>query len=311
MESPKLQTTCPCCGAKTGADLREEHCPSCGARAVGPPLARPERELPSYVLTSAVAASGALLALVFAAGVALALFEQKSLSLSFWNVVGAAEASAWRLKFALLPLALSAAAGGARALAYVSRRGPSRFAGVRCAVGGFAASSLVAVALVSLVAVTVPERLRQREMAREAARNAESYDAIRVLLDYQQQYGTLPTNAEDLRKLADADGSVARAMRMIGQGQYAPESTVAALPASAKARSRRGSGVTIRPVALRTGADDAQPGEPLAFTNYTLRLAGPDRKLGTEDDVFIRDGMIVPAPPATPSARGSAQKNLP
>ncbi len=311
MESPKLQTICPCCGARSSANLLEESCPSCGALAVGPPLARPERELPAYLLTGGVAASGAVLALVLAATTAVALFQQQTFSLSFWDVVAAAETAAWRLKFVLLPLAIFAAAGGARALSHVSRRGPERFACVRFALGGFVASSLVAVALVALIAVTVPERLRQRELARQAAISAESYDPIRALLDYQQQFGTFPTSTKDLEKLPDKDGSVARAIRMIGEGRYEPESTVAALPASAKARTRPGNGLSIRPVALRTGGDDAQPGEPVAFTNYTLRLAGPDHKLGTEDDIFIRDGVIVPAPPAAATKRNATRKSAP
>jgi hypothetical protein len=309
MNSPNLLTTCPCCGARTGANLREEHCPSCNALAVGPPLARPEHELPAYGLTTAVAAAGALLALVFAAGTVIALFEPKTFSLSFWSVVSAGETSAWRLKFVLLPLALCASFICARILAYVRRSGPARYTGVRFAVGGFAASTAVAVCLVTLIAVTIPERLRQRELAREAARYADSYDPIRVLLNYQQQYGTLPTSDEDLKKLPDPDGSVARAMRMMREGQYEPASTVASLPASATARARRGSGVTIRPVALRSGADLSQQGEPVAFTNYTLRLAGRDGKLGTDDDVLIRDGMIVPAKAMT--TRDAVQKNLP
>jgi hypothetical protein len=267
--------------------------------------------MPAYGLTSAVAAAGALVAIVFAASTAFALFEQKTFLPSFWNVVAAAETSAWRLKFVLLPLAIMATVVGARSLMHVSRNSPARFACVRFAVGGFATSALVAASLVALIVVTIPERLRQREAAREAAGYAESYDPIRVLLDYQQQYGSLPTSAKDLQKLPDPDGSVARAMRMINEGQYAPESTIASLPASAKARGRRGSGLTIRNVALRSGADEAQQGEPLAFTNYTLRLAGKDRKLGTADDILIRDGMIVPAPPLPHATRAAAQKNVP
>ncbi|MDT7540414.1 MAG: hypothetical protein QOE33_318 [Acidobacteriota bacterium] len=311
MESPKLLTTCPCCGAKSCADLREEHCPSCNALAVGPPLARPERELPAYGLTAAITGAGALVAIIFAAGTAFALLAQETFSLSLWSVVAAAETSAWRLKFVLLPLAIMAACGGARALMHVSRNMPARFAGVRFAVGGFATSAMVAVVAVALIIITVPERLRQREAAREAAAHAESYDPIRVLLDYQQQYGTLPASADDLKKLPDPDGTVARAMRMIYEGQYEPESTIASLPASAKARGRRGSGMTIRSVALRAGVDEAQQGESLAFTNYTLRLAGKDRKFGTDDDILIRDGMIIPATSVQQSTRNTAPKNAP
>ena len=150
--------------------------------------------------------------------------------------------------------------------------------------------------MVALVAVTVPERLRQRELAREAARDADAYNVVKALLAYQQQFGTLPTSADDLRKLPDPDGSVARAAAMLAPGaaQYEPASTIASLPAP-KSLGRRSTSVTVRPVALR--ADDALPAEPLAFTNYTLRLAGEDRKLCTADDLFVRDGLISRTPP--------------
>jgi hypothetical protein len=308
MESPTL-TICPCCGAKVCIDLRVEPCAACGAFAVGAPLARPEFELPAYGLTSAVAAAGALVALVFVVATVFALFAQKPVSLSLWSVVASAETAAWRLKFVLLPLALLASYAGARALAHVSRT-PERFVLARFALGGLSTSALVAVAMLALIVVTIPERLLQRDLARKAAEEADSYDAIRALLEYQQQFGTLPTGADDLKKLPDPDGTIARAARMISTGQYAPESTIASLPAS-KSLGRRSTNVTVRPVSLRSGSDEPQ-GEPLVFTNYTLHLAGRDKKFGTEDDLYIRDGMIVAAPPAASKAlRAPANKRVP
>ena len=285
MESPNL-IICPCCGARSCVELSVEPCAKCGAFSVGPPLARPEFELPVYGLTAAVAGAGAILALVFTVTTAFSLFDRKPFSLAFWNIAAAAETAAWRLKWALLPLSVAAFIAGARALMRVSRE-PARYVGVRFALGGL---------MLMLIGVTVPERLRQREAATDAAKNVEAYDAIRALLEYQQQYGTLPSSAEDLRKLPDPDGSIARAAVLLAPGfaRYAPESTIASLPASSKSRGRRSS-VMIRPVSMRP--DDAQPqGEGLSFTNYTLRLAGADKKLGTPDDLFIRDGMIVAAP---------------
>jgi type II secretory pathway pseudopilin PulG len=302
-------TTCPCCGAKAHAPLAAEPCAGCGALSVGPPLARPEFELPAYGLTAAVAGAGALVALAFAASTAFALFERKPFSLDLLNLAAAAETSAWRLKWALLPLAFAAFVGGARALMHVSRE-PSRFAGVRCALGGFATSAMVTVAMLTLIAVTVPTRLKQRALAAEAARHAEAYDAIKALLEYQQQYGTLPTSAKELKNLPDPDGTMARAARMIAAGRYEPESTIASLPTAAKSRGRRSTNVTVRPASLRAGSEEPQ-GEPLSFTNYTLRLAGEDKKLGTADDLIIRDGMILPAPPAGQSPRTPAAKNVP
>ncbi|HEX8163374.1 MAG TPA: hypothetical protein VF538_16000 [Pyrinomonadaceae bacterium] len=308
MESPRL-TVCPCCGTKARGATAAQPCAVCGALSVGPPLARPEFELPAYGLTAAVAGAGALVALAFAASTAFALFERKPFSLDLWNVAAAAETSAWRLKWALLPLSVAAFLGGARALMHVSRE-PARYAGVRCALGGFATSAMVAVVMLTLIGVTVPARLRQHALAAEAARNAEAYDAVKALLEYQQQYGTLPTSAEELKKLPDPDGTMARAARMIAAGRYEPESTIASLPAAAKARGRRSTNVMVRPVSLRPGPDEPQ-GEPLSFTNYTLRLAGEDKKLGTADDLLIRDGMIMRAPPAGQLTRTPGVKNVP
>jgi hypothetical protein len=310
MESPQL-TICPCCGAKAHAPLAAEPCAGCGALSVGPPLARPEFELPAYGLTAAVAGAGALVGLAFAAGTAFALFERKPFSLDLLNVAAAAETSAWRLKWALLPLAFAAFVGGARALVHVSRD-PSRFAGVRCALGGLTTSAMVAVAMLTLIGVTVPERLRQRDAARRSAEYAEAYDPIRVLLDYQQQFGTFPTSRDDLKKLPDPDGSVARAAAMLSPGvaQYEPESTIASLPAAGKSRGRRSTNVTVRSVSLRAGPEEPQ-GEPLSFTNYTLRLAGADKTLCTPDDLFIRDGMILATPPTRLKPCAPAAKNVP
>jgi len=299
MTSPRLNI-CPCCGAQTAGDLQVDGCRACGALAVGPPLARPEHELPALGLPLAVALSGALPAFFFAASTVFALLARKPFSLEFWNIVAAAETAAWRLKWLLLPLSVAAAYAGQRALAHISRN-RSRYAAPRLAHAGFSLSVLVAFAAFALIGVTVPERLRQRSVAAESARNAEAYDPVRALLEYQQQYGSLPANADDLRKLPDPDGSVARAIEMIRAGAYDPDATIASLP-PAPTGARGAGAVGMRPVSLRPGLDDVRGGQGLAFTNYTLRLPGPDRKLNTEDDVFVRDGQIV-RPPEGGTAR--------
>jgi hypothetical protein len=295
MKSPRLNI-CPCCGAQTAEDLQVDGCRACGALAVGPPLARPEYELPALGLPLAVAVSGALLAFVFAVSILFALLSQKTFSLGFSDILAAAETAAWRLRWTLLPLSVVAAYAGRRALARIGRT-PARYAAPRLAYAGFSLSVLVAFGSYALVGVTVPERLRLRRVAAEAARQAPAYDAVRALLEYQQQYGSYPTNPDDLRRLPDHDGSVARAIEMIKAGAYDPDATIASLPpAPTGARGPRGNvNVGVRSVALRPGVDDLR-GPGLPFTNYTLRLSGPDEKLNTEDDVFVRDGQIVAAP---------------
>jgi hypothetical protein len=289
MKSPRLNV-CPCCGARVESDLRQEACRACGALAVGPPLARPEQELPALGLPLAVAASGALLVLVFAVSTLFTLLGQKTFSLASGNVLAAAETTAWRLKWLLLPLSVAACYAGYRALAHM-RRNRARYAAPRLAHAGFSLTLLVAFGAYALVGLSVPERLRQRRVAAESARNAEAYEPIKVLLEYQQQYGSLPASADDLRKLPDPDGSVARAAEMIRAGAYDPDATIASLPPA-----RGAGGVGVRPVSLRPGLDDMRGGQGLAFTNYTLRLPGPDRKLGNADDMFVRDGQFVRLP---------------
>lgn len=295
---------CPCCGSKTNGDLLAEACAACGARAVGPPLARPERELPSYLSALAVGASSSLILLIFLVNTAFSLFEQKPLAFDFWNVVAAGETAAWRLKWLALPLSLVVVWAGARVSNRIARE-PQRFTGLRLATAGFTLSVLLAFGLIVLIGLTIPERMRQRERGIEAAKNVEGYEAIKVLYEYRARFNSFPATAEDLQKLPDPDGSVARLISTMRSEAYEPQSAIAALPppSATKTRAPRAAvNVPIRPVALRTdiGADVA--GEALSFTNYKLRLPGKDKTLGTEDDLMIRDGVIVPAPPLPQTA---------
>ena len=298
---------CPCCGAQTAGDLLSKSCDSCGALAVGPPLARPERELPAYGLTFGVGAAGAALALLFLLSTLFALFGRKTVAFGLWDVLGAAETAAWRLKWLALPLSLLAVYLGERVVRRVSRE-PLRHAGARFAHAGLALSALVAFASFALVGTAVPERLRLRHEAAVAADNVDAYESVRVLLEYQQQYGSIPANSDDLAKLPDPDGSVARAADMIKAGRYEPDAAIASLPSAAGAAGRRGMSVSMRPAALRRAEE--MPAERLVFTNYTLRLPGRDKRLGTDDDLFVRDGMIgrppveeAPAPRAAGAPR--------
>ena len=299
---------CPCCGVRLSGTQPLIECGACGARAVGPPLARPEHELPSYMPAFVVGAAGALLVVILLASTVFALFERQTFSLAFWNVVAAGETAAWRLKLLALPLALVALWPSLRVVALL-RLAPARFAGLRLARTGLALSAFVAVAITLLIGITVPDRLYQRALARQAAVNAVAYEVSGVILRYQTRYGTYPTSGEDLRaKLPDPDGAVARAAELMRTSNYEPVSDIAALPATgAKARPRRVAAVRVRNAALRT---DDTPDEGLSFTSYKLVLPGPDRKLGTADDITLRDGRIVPTQPA-PNARGNQLNHTP
>ncbi|HZH89319.1 MAG TPA: hypothetical protein VEX70_01740 [Pyrinomonadaceae bacterium] len=300
---------CPCCGAKANGELLTTACEACGARAVGPPLARPEKELPSYLGAFAVGASSALLYVVFLINTVFSLFAQKPVAFDFWNIVAAGETAAWRLKWLALPVSFVIIWAGARVSDKIMRE-PTRFTGLRFAEAGFKLSIVLTVGLTVLIGLSIPERLHQRERAIEARKNIEGYEAIKVLYDYRARFNSFPATAEDLQKLPDPDGAVARLMASMRSEAYEPQSAIAALPpATAKpSASRAAANVPLRPVALRTAIGGDVAGEALSFTNYKLRLPGKDKMLGTEDDLMIRDGMIVPAPPLPqpPSRTGAA-----
>lgn len=295
-------TICPCCGEKFEGEMRVG-CAACGARSVGPPLARPERELPAYGQAFAISAAGLLLTLAFAIAFVAALVERETLSFTASALLRAAETGAWRLKWSALPAAFALTLLCAQGYARI-RRDPARQTGRGYARIGLALTVVVGIALTALIGVTIPERLRMRELARRAAGNAQLYAADLALARYRQRFGTYPSTLEDLRRLEDADGSIAQLLAVAGAGEYKPETDIASLSLGrAKARGRR-RGSALRG---RASADDLS-GEGIVLTDYHLALPGRDNLLGTEDDIHMHDGVIVtlPRPAASPTRTPAA-----
>ncbi len=281
---------CPCCGHEFAGDLYEG-CAACGARAVGEPLSRPLRELPSYIPAFLSCAIGILLLAILAVCTITALLEHDSLSRinfpSLSSLIAAAETAAWRLKYLALPACAIALFMGLRIYARV-RRFPLRFAGKGMAHTGLAASALVGLMIATLIGVTVPERLRRRELGIRAASNVHLWVLNRALVQYRALHGTFPTEFfSSLRSLPDKDGSIAAALAIADPGGYKPTSVQARLPK--RLRSLRGA--ALRTISA-TNINDL-PDEGLTFTNYELTLPGPDKILGTPDDVTMRDGVIL------------------
>lgn len=284
-------TICPCCGERLEGEWGDG-CRSCGARPVGPPLARPERELPSYGPAFAVCAAGLLMLAAFASATASALLGVEEFSADARTLLRAAQKAAWRLKWTALPAGLALAALGAWLRARM-RREPSRFTGHGAARAGLGLTFAVALLLAALVVATVPERLRMRELARRAAENAMLYETDLALARYRKRFGTYPAALSDLRRLEDPDGSVARLLSVVAPGEYRPEADLASLSAGRlKSRGRRR--VSALPARAATADDATDAG--LSLDRYALTLPGRDQILGTEDDLHIRDGRILDAP---------------
>ncbi|MDQ1728846.1 MAG: hypothetical protein QOD33_971 [Pyrinomonadaceae bacterium] len=289
-------TICPCCGSKSNGVL-SDGCQACGSKPVGEPLPRPAHELPSYARSLVLTLSGTLMVLIFVTQTFAAIMQNwtrgaksnlAALSMiptSFWAWVAAAETAAWQLKWLMIPATLLVFFG-ARKIYRSLLAQPERFCGLRYARNGYFASAAVPFLVVILIGVTVPERLRQRQLGIVAGVNARSYRLARAQLEYQEKYGTLPSETKELYRLPDADGSLATALKDVDPAGYSVNSEVAAVPTK-KPRPLRG--------AVIRNASFTAPDEPLSggisFTNYELRLAGPDKLMNTEDDLILRDGV--------------------
>ena len=280
---------CPACGSSVEGQL-SNGCPSCGARAVGPPLARPEHQLVSYTAAGSTALVGGLMATGFTAFTVVAWITKMGALPRFWAIVSAGETAAWQLKWVALPMAAAGLWVGSKSLNAIKTT-PKRFGGLRLARVGYSAAIVTTLLIGTLIGTTVPERLRHHQWGLEAAENVRAYTLSRAILEYRELHGTLPPQDElisQLRTLPDPDGSIAEALRVVDANGYQPTSVLAAAAPKAKTLARGG--------AIRTASLNTTPDLPaLSLTNYDLRLPGADKKLNTDDDVIVADGLVMSA----------------
>ena len=220
------------------------------------------------------------------------MFQRGFRSFGFWSWVAAGETAAWRLKWISFPVLFLSLWIGLKIFRSI-RQDPIRFCGVKYARYGLMTSATVALLIATLLGITVPARLRQSEMSREAGQQARSYAFARALDEYRLKFGTLPTSLSDLRKVSDPDGTLAAALQELGDLDsftgYKPSADVASV--SGPKSSSRLRGAVIRKASY-TSTDDATP-VGISFTNYELRLPGEDKILGNEDDLLVRDGVAL------------------
>ncbi len=282
-------TTCPCCGFKFHGAL-SNGCKQCGARAVGEPLPKPARELPSYGRALVLAVSGSLVVLVFVTQTLVAFF-QRSNGWGFWHWVAAGETAAWRLKWVSIPVLFAILWIGRKLYRSILNQ-PERFCGLKYARRGLLASSVVTLLIALLIGVTVPARMQQRRLSKEAAIRAQGYTIELALTQYKIKYKTYPADLRLLLdRIPDPDGTLAAALLNIDPNVYKVMSADVAANATEKAR-RPLRGTVIRKASFSPDVDDT-PSGGLAFTNYALVLPGEDKLYRTEDDWIIQDGMIM------------------
>jgi len=292
-------TICPCCGFRFDGDLRKG-CEGCGARSVGEPLPKPEHELPAYGRSLLLAVAGTVMVLGFLAETIIALAKDVPLSLGFWDWIAAGETAAWQLKWIAIPITLVVLLGGRRIYRSMMQT-PSRFVGLRVARRSMLASAFVSVLIVTLIGITVPSRMRQRRMRIEAGGNGQLYTVARAQLEYRALHGAVATVPKDLLELPDPDGSIAAALTNLDQFSY---KTHGADVAVVKPGQRTLSGVVLRNASVSSANEDPPVGG--VATSYELRLPGEDGIQDTEDDLILRDGVIMTVADAKETSKPAA-----
>jgi hypothetical protein len=205
----------------------------------------------------------------------------------FWQWVGAAETAAWRLKWISIPVMFVALWFGGKLYRSI-RLQPAKFCGLTYARSGLIASATVAGLIALLIGVTVPARLHQRELAREAKIRAYYHTFETAALEYKERYHTYPADLKDLRdRIADPYGTLKEALDNIDPNGYAPRAEVAAAE-----KPRPLGRVAITRVSLPT-ADDVIPPGGLVFTKFELRMPGEDKILGNDDDWISSEGVLM------------------
>jgi type II secretory pathway pseudopilin PulG len=219
----------------------------------------------------------------------LVAFFQRSSGWGFWNWVAAGETAAWRLKWVAIPILFAILWIGRKLYRSILHQ-PQRFCGVKYARRGLLASSVVTLLIALLIGITVPARMEQRRLSKEASIRAQGYAIELALAQYKLKYKTYPADLRSLLdRTPDPDGTLAAALLNIDPNTYSPRVDVAA-NSTEKTRMRRGT--VIRKASFSPDVDDT-PSGGLAFTNYALVLPGEDKLYRTEDDWIIQDGMIM------------------
>jgi hypothetical protein len=167
----------------------------------------------------------------------------------------------------------------------LARRNPEWYGGYRTAAATLGVTILASGILGAYGVSRIPRALDNRRIRQIAATQALCYHVKVLLEDYKHTYGSYPKNAQEYEKA-------------IGE----------ALPMDYWEQSIKYQSYTD---AIADGTNPASLGRTgLPFNNFELRSAGPDGKLGTDDDVIMVDGIFFPNSEVKkqPAARISADR---
>ena len=151
--------------------------------------------------------------------------------------------------------------------ARLARRNPEWYGGYRTAATTLTVTILASTILGAYGISHIPIALENRRTRQIAATQALCYHVQILLEEYKRTYGSFPRNAQEYEKA-------------IGKS----------LPMDYWEHSIKYQSYTD---AIAEGTNPSSLGRTgLPSNNFELRSAGPDGKLGTDDDVIMRDGIF-------------------
>jgi len=273
---------CPCCGGNR--EISSSECASCGAKQVGPPLAKPDVLMPKLGMPFAALACGVVVIIVFLLIWLLNNDTKVGRVLLVWTLGDGYEFTKELLKadaklpyyrifaydayilakdysIGAIPLSL-AGIWLARRASHLIKADPASFGGLRVARASYYLSIglLIVFSVVSLS--SIPGVIATRRAKRMAATRALMYELhAQGLQMYYKEYGAYPGELTDLSRV-NASGTP--------QSDYWEHN------------------FEYKPVGVI-----ASKGSAISLSDYKLVSAGPDGRFGTKDDIVMIDGVIV------------------
>jgi hypothetical protein len=273
---------CPCCGNSRKINAFE--CASCGAKQVGPPLARPDVLMPKLGPSFVALACGFVVIIAFLATWILSKDVRVGRVLLVWALGDGYELTkkllevdsklpyyrifnfdaynrAATLSIGAIPLSLLGIWLARRALRLIKSDSAS-FGGVRIARASYGLSIALLIAFGAAGVSSIPRTIETGRARRAAATRALMYELhAQGLQKYYKEYGAYPGELTDLTRVS-AIGTP--------QSDYWEHN------------------FEYKPVGVI-----ASKGSAISLSDYKLVSAGPDGKFGTKDDITMIDGVIV------------------
>jgi hypothetical protein len=291
---------CPCCGESR--EISSSECASCGAKQVGPPLAKPDVLMPKLGQSFAALACGVIVIIAFLLAWALDNDLRVARVLLVWTLGDGYELTKKLLeadarlpyyrifaynayilanKFSIVavPLSLAGIWLARRALRLIKSDSAS-FGGIKVARASYCLSIGLLVVFSAVSVSSIPRAIATRSAKRVAATRALMYELhSRGLQRHYKEYGNYPGELADLSRV-NANGTP--------QSDYWERN------------------FEYKPIAVI-----ASKGSGISLSDYKLISSGPDGKFGTEDDIIMIDGVIIESqndPDATEPSQGQARQ---